>query len=339
MVDAENGSGETHRRWTALGLPLTGEVRYFEAVGFDLAHEDALASLESTLGQSRLLVLDSFKSLWPSGDENESSGTTQVLEGLRSMARQRGVAIVLLHHSGKNGTSGYRGSTAIAASCDLLVRLEKRKGALTLSADKFRLGPQPEPVRLMVSPDEGGRVVFIPATSAPATEDAGALTTGPERLADQIVSNGVLSDVPVSNAEVARRVGRTPGDGTVKRALKLLGERGAAVREESGWVIAGSGGERVETHDATPIALDLATATEPEVAADHMPEAATTTSDTTNLVAVSETDGVIGPKQGNARPATAPGEPDCEIPFARGRPSHDSVLERLKDDSAPWDGS
>jgi RecA-family ATPase len=123
-VDAENGYMEMHRRVRA--LDLNGECSVYLAEGFDLGtHQPGLAHHLATERPS-LLVLDGLRSLWPDGDENDSARVIGVLDPLREMLRYYEVGCVLLHHLSKAGS--YRGSTAIAASPEILVNMYKREG-------------------------------------------------------------------------------------------------------------------------------------------------------------------------------------------------------------------
>lgn len=102
VIDAENGEREAHRRVRGLGI-RPGTLVYAEAEWFDLRRD--LAEIETLLSQHRpdVLVLDSFRSLAPGLEENESGPVETALGPLRSLARRFDCAILILHHTGKTG--------------------------------------------------------------------------------------------------------------------------------------------------------------------------------------------------------------------------------------------
>ena len=164
IVDGENGEHEIWRRVHCLGLPPTGVVPV-EADGFDLRR---LVELEALLAVHRpaLLVLDSFRSLWPGGDENDSAAVASVLDPLRALARRFDVATMLLHHLPKGGSS-YRGSTAIGAAVKLGFKLTRadgdpeRRERRRLECFKCRPAPEPDARWLRLHVERGQ--VFVDA--------------------------------------------------------------------------------------------------------------------------------------------------------------------------------
>lgn len=141
-LDAENGEGEMHRRICALGLRSNARVAVAPG-GFDLTAsmyqvEDAVSPVTV-----RLLILDSFRSLMPNVDENSSQEVSEALVPIQHLARQYGVAVVLLHHRSKAGS--LRGSTAFQSTAEIVVHLVKGKHGeeLSLVWEKSRMGRKP----------------------------------------------------------------------------------------------------------------------------------------------------------------------------------------------------
>ncbi len=66
-----------------------------------------------------LAVLDSFRSLTPGLDENDTKQTAAALDPLRRLAHESGVAILLIHHANKAGRD-FRGASSIRDSVDVL---------------------------------------------------------------------------------------------------------------------------------------------------------------------------------------------------------------------------
>jgi hypothetical protein len=124
LIDAENGYGELHRRLRALGLPrgAADQLCAYEPVEFDLRD---LHDLEAAIEAERpdFLVIDSYRSVW-GGDEDKSGEAGPSLDRLRTVLRRYDVGALLIHHTTKAGKE-YRGSSSIAASCELLFQLDR----------------------------------------------------------------------------------------------------------------------------------------------------------------------------------------------------------------------
>ena len=147
IVDAENGEYEIRRHVKTLGLPSEG-IAFAEADGFHLAND--LSGLDALIQQEQpaLVILDSFRSLWPGGDENDSGAVAAVLDPLRNLLRRRGPAGILLHHVSRAGNE-YRGTSAIGAALELGFRLSRHPGIQTpMSGDSctaLSAAPPPSP--------------------------------------------------------------------------------------------------------------------------------------------------------------------------------------------------
>lgn len=146
--------------------------------------------LEATVDhyQPRLLILDPLIRLHQQ-DENASGPMAALLGFLRSLQRKAGVAIALIHHTGKHPGStgaGYslRGSSDFYAWTDAFLHLHRRHGRLTLSAE-HRAAPPFGPVAFeLVHPDGGHPYLAliidnpsIASGSAPDFAAAASLTT------------------------------------------------------------------------------------------------------------------------------------------------------------------
>lgn len=165
VFDAENGRGEVHRRLASLGYPEGLRVGVTDP-NFDL--ERQLYEIEEAGSQlgTDLIILDSLRTLWPGGDENDSDSVTRLLTGLQHAARVTDTAIVILHHRNKSG--GYRGSGAMAAVPELMIHLgthprDKDMARRSLWWEKCRVGRRPGKhwVRLA----DGVEEAFPPSTS------------------------------------------------------------------------------------------------------------------------------------------------------------------------------
>lgn len=234
VIDAENGEREAWRRIHGLSVKA-GTLTYYEAEGFSL--RDDLSELEKVLMEHKpdLLVLDSMRSLWPAGDENDSGAVEEALGRLRNLVRRVGCACLMLHHAGKGG-SEYRGSTAIGAAVEIgytLIREPDDPEGRTrrrLRCFKCRVAPEPEDMWIELEALDG-RVYVGTAEPFDGAGSQGEPATARDRLAKQFAEM-IRAEGPMFLSSMARRAGREPDDSIVKRA------RGVA--EHHGWI------ERIE---------------------------------------------------------------------------------------------
>jgi hypothetical protein len=219
----------------ALGLPATVEVyEPDDGQRFDLRSD--LGDLDRLLAAHRpdLLILDSFRTLW-GGEENDSGEVAKVLDPLRNLVRRHKAGTVLLHHSGKGNGGSYRGSSAIGASAELGFTLAREEGdedhaRRSLHCWKCRPAPKPTKAWLRLSVERG--MVLIDAAQPPEDEDEPAQPVVTQLTAAILDAVG---DDAITVAEVARRVGRDPKDGSVRNALAALQRAGEMHKTEEGW--------------------------------------------------------------------------------------------------------
>lgn len=244
VVDAENGEHEIWRRTHTLGLP--SEVVVVEASDFHLGRD--LHDLKRLLGkhQPQLLILDSFRSLWPGGDENDSARVSEVLDPLRNTVRQHNVATILLHHDAKSGYSGYRGSSAIGAAVEIIATLERvredpqRRVRRKLTIIKNRIGPEPPPkwVALQTERDH----VFVEETD-PFLTDREKAPEPPKRVerARQMLAAIETAASAGRPLRTLQQLGEAIGiddskSGTIRRVRDLLINNGEIVEEDGAYL-------------------------------------------------------------------------------------------------------
>jgi AAA domain len=235
ILDAENGEYEIHRRVKNLGLPSAG-VDVVEADGFHLGRD--LGELEALLLKAKpgLLVLDSFRSLWPGGEENDSASVAGVLDPLRNLLRRLGIAGILLHHVSRAGND-YRGTSAIGASIELGFRLGRHnedpesRDRRFLRCFKCRPAPEPEDRWLRLHLERNQVFIDQAESFAVEGEEKGALPPARAELAPDLLAN---AGAPIAWPDLARAIGRSPKDGTARRLRDDLLGSGELVRNDDG---------------------------------------------------------------------------------------------------------
>jgi len=189
--------------------------------------------LESTIARlrPRMLVLDPLVRLHRI-DENSAGEVSGLLAYLRRMQRAYGVAVVLVHHSRKNGSATQpgqtlRGSGDLHAFGDSNLYLRRVHDRLVLTFE-HRAAPPPEPVDLRLIDSD-----------TPHLEVVGANHVAPDDTEQGIEAAilGVLCDHVSISAEAVRRQVRVRGT-RLRRSLVALADRGLVTRDTAGWRLA-----------------------------------------------------------------------------------------------------
>ena len=71
-----------------------------------------------------LIIIDTYNNATPNLEENNSSGTGQVMKHMKAIARVAQSSVMVIHHSDK-GVKDYRGSTALGGRMDTIIRVDK----------------------------------------------------------------------------------------------------------------------------------------------------------------------------------------------------------------------
>jgi RecA-family ATPase len=185
------------------------------------SHQSRLSATVEKL-RPRLLVLDPLVRLHRS-DENSSSEISELLGYLRTLQRQFGVAIAVVHHVRKSGAGqpgqSLRGSGDLHAWGDSNLYLLRRKGGLQLHAE-HRSHPSPEPM--------GVELVSDP-TRLEVCEQAAVV----DDLEQAVIT--ALSDGTMSRTRLRERV-RVRNE-RLGEALTRLEAAGRVCRSDAGWSV------------------------------------------------------------------------------------------------------
>jgi len=193
-----------------------------------LSHTEALSELIKETG-ARLVVLDTYARVTVGTEENSAKDSGLMQEQLAKLARSvEGVAVLVVHHSGKDSGKGLRGSTAFLGAVDLTIELStvsadivqakvtKSNAARTPIPEHFRF----EPVLLDPEPGEVEKreaAVLISTTYQAAVSDLGVSVLE------------LLRETPggLTQAEIVRGCGGPRS--SAQRALKALCDSGQVI--------------------------------------------------------------------------------------------------------------
>ena len=99
---------------------------------------DAIASLRETAAQDiGLVVIDTVWRAMAGGDENSAQDMGAFVARLKRIQDATGVAILLVHHSGKDVDRGMRGSSSLLGALDLVLKV----GDKVIAVEKNKDGP------------------------------------------------------------------------------------------------------------------------------------------------------------------------------------------------------
>lgn len=232
IIDGENALRIVHERIHRLGIKA-GTLSYHGTAGFSL--RASLWEVEELVAVRRpdLVVFDSFRSLTPDEEENDSGTVEAIIGPLRTLACRYSCAVLLLHHFAKAG--GPRGSSAFGAAVDNafdLLRDEKdptrRRRVLINRA--CRIAPEADPIWFDIRGGDGERVTLA-AVDPPrkATSASGGPSQLEARFVRLLTQHGELR-----RAELCERAGVSADDGYVSRVLSQAVSSGRVLRTGRG---------------------------------------------------------------------------------------------------------
>ncbi|MDP6423239.1 MAG: AAA family ATPase [Planctomycetota bacterium] len=197
-----------------------------DAVRLDLEADQR--RLEATIAnlRPRLLVLDPLVRLHRI-DENSAGEVSVLLAFLRRLQRKYAMAVLLVHHSRKNGSAtqpgqALRGSGDLHAFGDSNLYLRRVRDRLVLTFE-HRAAAAPDPVDLVLVTGETPHLECV--SDGGAKDDDGNLETA--------ITDALREQAPLS-AEALRRRLRVRGT-RLRNTLNVLAGAGKIRRDKAGW--------------------------------------------------------------------------------------------------------
>lgn len=175
----------------------------------------------------RLLLLDPFVRLHAS-DENDSRAISALLAGLRQLQRTYDVAIVLVHHTRKNGRGpqGYalRGSGDLYAWGDAYAYLARRDRTLRLSLE-HRSHPAVDPLTLGLVARPDGSCAHLELAQDPVAPV--------DDLHERVLAELASANTPLRRTHLRERL--KVNNQRLGRALEQLRAQARARSDNAGW--------------------------------------------------------------------------------------------------------
>lgn len=238
---AEDAPARIRERFAAVatrrGLSLKSlDLHLLDVPALRLDDEGDQARLGQTIKtlRPRLLVLDPLVRMHRS-DENSATEISGLLSFLRRLEREEEVAVLLVHHTRKDGGSnsqpglGLRGSSDLWAFGDSNLYLRRSRGSLILLSIEHRSAPSPAPVSiaLVAEPQPHLEVATDP-------DEAQEALGGKDPLSEEILSELENSPTPLRLEELRARL-RVRKQRIVE-ALRKLTESNLVQRSGEGFI-------------------------------------------------------------------------------------------------------
>ena len=100
-----------------------------------------IENLRGVPGPIGLVIIDTMQMALGGADENSATEATAIVENCRRLSLYLDCAVLLVHHSGKDGTKKARGSSAFMAAMDTVIHMTKSKSGMALKVVKQKNGP------------------------------------------------------------------------------------------------------------------------------------------------------------------------------------------------------
>jgi hypothetical protein len=234
---AEDSPGIVKQRLTALvrhralelaRLPL--HVITEPSLRLDLDRDQGRLARTVEAIAPRMLLLDPFVRLHRI-NENDAGEVSGVLAFLRELQRQHDLAVVVAHHTRKNGPAGtqagqgLRGSSDFHAWTDSALYLRRLRDHLLVSIE-HRAASAPDPISIaLLSTDDGDAHLEI----VDAQDHEAPPADLPDRILDAIAARGGAATRDALRTALRVRNER------LGPALRVLATAGAIVRTSDGW--------------------------------------------------------------------------------------------------------
>lgn len=111
---------------------------YSASIG-DFVREWQQRQAAGSAGQLDLLVIDTMHSATIGADENSAQDMGKVLQATKAAVSALGCAVMLVHHSNKQGNAE-RGSSALRGAMDCMIEVKPTAGKFLLSCEKLKDG-------------------------------------------------------------------------------------------------------------------------------------------------------------------------------------------------------
>ena len=100
--------------------------------------EGLLHAIRKEFDQPALIIIDTLARCFTGGDENSAKDMGIFVDAVEQLKRETGATILVVHHAGKNVSSGARGSSALIGAADTMIKCEGEGGYFSVDCEKQR---------------------------------------------------------------------------------------------------------------------------------------------------------------------------------------------------------
>lgn len=184
----------------------------------DLGHtdgdaEELILRIRQQVGDAvALVVIDTMARVMQGADENSAKDVSVLVDNAGKIIDALGASVVLVHHVGKDGTRGARGSSVLRAAADTEILVEKTEAGRTATVTKQKDGQEGlvisfdlEPVEIEGSGGETSCVVTV-GTWGEAAGGKRAKVTGPALVALRALEEAISAkgEIPPQSTLLSR---------------------------------------------------------------------------------------------------------------------------------------
>jgi hypothetical protein len=142
---AAEGFGGLKLRVSALVLHSAYDVKTecaFLNRPINFSVRDEVQALIKVIQEARLepalVVIDTLARCFVGGDENSAQEMGRFIDGVETVKRETGAAILVVHHTGKNEQRGARGSSALIGAADTIISCSGDINSLEIKCEKMK---------------------------------------------------------------------------------------------------------------------------------------------------------------------------------------------------------
>lgn len=267
-VDEENPAAVIRARLRALGVTneQVDALRYASRQGVSLGDPDWNGWLlaQAVEHSADLILVDTAMAATNIEDVNNNSEAVAIYKGLRAIAEEAGLAVVLFHHHRKSqagqprgGGQAMMGGRQWAGQADAHVTLSKKSGDgaetgvadgraafnVELRVEKLRNGvePPPEEIQITTQNEDGCLLVAAVGSLGAVTREPSKAEALAMRMRDRLVEAG-----PTKIGELAELLGEDKHSGTWEKARKHALDSGLIVKVDGASGVYQAGSEEPE---------------------------------------------------------------------------------------------
>lgn len=224
VVPAEDSAGWALRRraWRGFHQNTDGTVYTWpEEVNLMNPAGDVDTFIEQTRNLDLgFIIFDTLHQSMVGADENSSRDMGIVIQSCKRIQRETGAAVMLVHHTGKNGSSE-RGSSALRGAAHTMIELSNEDGLIRLRCEKAK-NSAPFGDRFMRLFETGGSCVALPAESVLVTK--AATLSKMQRDVLEMLNLDVFENTGAKSSDIVKAT-HSP-EGTIWRTLSTLKRHG-----------------------------------------------------------------------------------------------------------------